>query len=270
MRYTDWRRSISGAQSYGSAFLPAINQGTRIGESKRPAGQFKLKNMANPRLSPAAQREQLDLIQSLNRERLRREFVDRQLEGVIESYELAFRMQSELPRVMDFSGETQATVEMYGIGEGLPPDNFGRQCLMARRFVESGVRFVEVCHEFWDHHSELSKGLTKECLATDQPIGALLADLKQRGLLQDTLVLWGGEFGRTPDSPMRDGRDHNPKGYSMWLAGGGVKRGVAHGATDERGYEAVRVAFTFTRPARDIAPPARLGSRAIDVSVWRS
>ncbi|MDQ3621441.1 MAG: DUF1501 domain-containing protein [Verrucomicrobiota bacterium] len=233
------RLGNGGAQSYGSAFLPAINQGTRIGDSKRPVAQFKIKNLANPRLSSAAQREQLDLIQSLNRERLEREQGNTQLEGVIQSYELAFRMQTELPQVMDFSGETQATLEMYGIGEGQPTDNFGRQCLMARRFVESGVRFVEVCHEFWDHHGDLSKGLTKECLATDQPIGALLADLKERGLLEDTLVVWGGEFGRTPDSPTRDGRDHNPKGYTMWLAGGGVKGGLAHGATDEHGYEAV-------------------------------
>ena len=233
------RLGNGGAQSYGSAFLPAINQGTRIGDSKMPVAQFKLKNLTNPRLSSAAQREQLDLIQSLNRERLGREQTDTQLEGVIQSYELAFRMQAELPRVSDLSGETQATLDMYGIGDGQPTDNFGRQCLMARRFVESGVRFVEVCHEFWDHHSDLQKGLTKECLATDQPIGALLADLKQRGLLKDTLVVWGGEFGRTPDSPTRDGRDHNPRGYTMWLAGGGAKGGLAHGATDEHGYEAI-------------------------------
>ncbi len=228
-----------GAQSYGSAFLPAINQGTRIGTAKTPVAQVKIKNLSNPRLTLAAQREQLDLIQSLNRDLRQPEQVNTQLEGVIESYELAFRMQSELPRVMDLAGETRATLEMYGIGDGLATDDFGRQCLLARRFVESGVRFVEVCHEFWDHHGDLHKGLTKECLATDQPIGALLTDLKQRSLLDETLVIWGGEFGRTPDSPKRDGRDHNIQGYTMWFAGGGVKGGLAYGATDDHGYEAV-------------------------------
>ena len=233
------RIEAAAAQCSGSAFLPAINQGTRIGNSKHPIAQSKFSNLANPRLSAAAQRKQLDLIQSLNRDRLSSTGDNAQLEGVIQSYELAFRMQSELPRVMDLSGETQATLKAYGVGEGRPTDNFGRQCLMARRFVESGVRFVEVCHEFWDHHTGLRQGLAKECLATDQPIAALLADLKQRDLLKETLVVWGGEFGRTPNNDKADGRGHNPNGYTMWLAGGGVKGGLAYGSTDEYGYEAV-------------------------------
>ncbi|MGH7129645.1 MAG: DUF1501 domain-containing protein, partial [Planctomycetaceae bacterium] len=233
------RLQTGGTQCYGSAFLPAITQGTRIGDSKHPIAQADFKNLANPRLSVAAQREQLDLIQSLNRDRLAGAEGDAELEGVIQSYELAFRMQSELPRVMDLAGESRATLEAYGVGDGRPTDNFGRQCLLARRFVESGVRFVEVCHEFWDHHTGLKQGLAKECLATDQPIAALLADLKQRNLLDETLVVWGGEFGRTPHNDKANGRGHNPKAYTMWLAGGGVKGGMAHGATDELGYEAV-------------------------------
>ena len=233
------RLDTGGPLCYGSAFLPAINQGTRIGNSKHPIANFQFKNLANPRFSPAAQRDQLDFVQSLNLERLVESKTNPQLEGVIESYELAFRMQSALPKAMDLAGETQGTLESYGIGDGQPTDNFGRQCLMARRFVESGVRFVEACHEFWDHHGDLHKGMTKECLATDQPIGALLADLKQRKMLDETLVVWGGEFGRSPDSPKGDGRDHNPKGYTMWMAGGGVKGGLAYGSTDEHGYEAV-------------------------------
>lgn len=227
-----------GAQNYGSAFLPAVYQGTPIGNVRQPVKDAKISNLLNTRLSRAAQRKQLDLIQSMNRELLAQDEHHNQLEGVIESYELAFRMQNELPELMDFDGETADTLKMYGIGEK-ETDNFGRQCLMARRFAESGVRFIELCHEFWDHHSNLRKRLTTDCKATDQPIGALLTDLKQRGLLDDTLVIWGGEFGRTPDSPKRDGRDHNAKGYTMWMAGGGAKGGLRHGATDPHGYEAV-------------------------------
>jgi hypothetical protein len=140
---------------------------------------------------------------------------------------------------MDLAHETQSTLEMYGIGDGKPSDNFGRQCLLARLFAEAGVRYIELCDEFWDQHNQLTKGHEARAAATDQPIGALLTDLKQRGLLEDTLILWGGEFGRTPDTAKSDGRDHNANGYSMWLAGGGVKGGYKYGATDELGYEAV-------------------------------
>lgn len=227
-----------GPQNYGSAFLPAAYQGTPLGDIKTPVAQARIGNLSNPLLDSDVQRRQLQLIQTLHRKQLEREASNPQLEGVIESFELAFRMQSELPKVMDLADESQATLDMYGIGRQ-PTDDFGRQCLLARRFVESGVRFVELCHEFWDHHSGLRKGLVDKCGATDQPVGALLADLKQRGLLDETLVVWGGEFGRTPDSPKRDGRDHNAKGFTMWLAGGGVQGGLNYGSTDEHGYEAV-------------------------------
>ena len=161
---------------------------------------------------------------------------------MIESFELAFRMQSTLPAVMNLTGETQQTLEMYGIGEDKPSDNFGRQCLLARRMIEAGVRHVEVCDEFWDQHRSLKAGHEARAAATDQPTAALLTDLKRRGLLEETLVVWGGEFGRTPDTRQTDldGRDHNPNGYTMWLAGGGVKGGYKYGETDEFGYEAVQ------------------------------
>jgi hypothetical protein len=230
---------INGGQlNYGSAFLPAVYQGTPIGDVKTPVARAKVGNLDNSYLSPQAQRDQLDLIQALNQDLLHQEKENTQLEGVIESYELAFRMQNSLPALMDLSRETKKTHELYGIGTPIT-DDFGRQCLLARRFAEAGVRCIELCHEFWDHHNGLRKGLQAKCGATDLPIAGLLTDLKQRGLLEDTLVLWGGEFGRTPDSRGRDGRDHNAKGYTMWLAGGGVKGGFAYGQTDELGYDAV-------------------------------
>jgi hypothetical protein len=227
-----------GPQNYGSAFLPAVYQGSALGDIKTPVKNAKIGNIANKRLPASLQRDQLDFIQAMNRNLLKNEKRNSQLEGVIESYELAFRMQSELPAVMNLSEESKATQEMYGLNKPIT-DDFGRQCLLARRFMESGVRYVELCHEFWDHHKGLRKGLDAKCGATDQPIGALLTDLKQRGLLEDTLVIWGGEFGRTPDSAKRDGRDHNAKGYTMWMAGGGVKGGFTHGKTDPLGYDAV-------------------------------
>jgi uncharacterized protein (DUF1501 family) len=159
---------------------------------------------------------------------------DGRVEGLIESYELAFRMQDALPRVMDVAAETKATLARYDAGKP-----FGRQCLLARRFAEAGVRFIEITHTEWDLHGSLTAGMVRNCREIDRPIAALLADLKERGLLDDTLVVWGGEFGRTPDDPTTDGRGHNHKGYSMWLAGGGVKGGMVHGATDDYGYEAV-------------------------------
>lgn len=230
-----------GSKNYGSAFLPAVYQGTAIGDIKTPVQQARIGNIENPRMSPDLQRRQLELIQSLNRDYAERDPADTQIDGVIESFELAFRMQSEMPTIMDVSGETPATLELYGIGAKRPSDNFGRQCLLARRMIEAGVRHVEVCDEFWDQHNQLVKGHEARAAATDLPIAGLLTDLKQRGLLQDTLVLWGGEFGRTPDTAKKDldGRDHNVKGYTMWLAGGGVKGGLQYGATDELGYEAV-------------------------------
>ena len=160
------------------------------------------------------------------------------VEGVIESLELGFRMQDTLPELMDTSGESKKTLELYGIGSG-GNDNFGKQCLLARRFVESGVRFVELSHGNWDHHRNLTNDLAARCNEIDRPIAGLLTDLKRRDMLKDTLVVWAGEFGRTPHGQGGDGRDHNNKGYTTWMAGGGVKGGMSYGSTDEYGYEAV-------------------------------
>ncbi len=229
---------FGGAQNYGNAFLPAAYHGTPIGEMGRPVKNAGLSDMTNPELSTAQQRRQIDLIQSMNQGALERQQSDRRISGLIESYELGFRMQSAVPEVMDFSSESAATNELYGI-DGSKSDEFGRRCLMARRFIEAGVRFVEVGHERWDHHNDLKGRLEDRCLKTDKPIAGLLADLKQRGLLEDTLVVWGGEFGRTPDDKISNGRAHNNQGFTFWLAGGGVKPGIAYGATDEFGYKAV-------------------------------
>ena len=229
---------IGGAVNYGSSFLPAPYQGTRIGgENQRLAGAA-IPNIANRELTKEQQRTQLDLLQSLNRDRLAADKVNNELEGVIESYELAFRMQTAVPRLMDVSDESPSTLDSYGIGNG-PTDNFGRQCLLARRFAESGVRFIELGHTGWDQHGQLRNALTRNCTAIDQPIAALLADLKQRDMLKDTLLVWGGEFGRTPHAQNDDGRDHNATGFSMFMAGGGVKGGLRYGATDEHGIHAV-------------------------------
>ncbi len=236
----------TGSQNYGSAFLPAVYQGTKVGRaSGRRFGmnrgqetQTSVPDLSNPRVSRQAQRHQIDLIQSLNQQKLRRDGVDPNVEGIIESYELAFRMQDTLPELMAIEGETEKTLSMYGIGDG-ETDAFGRQCLMARRFIEAGVRFVELTHGNWDHHQRLRDQLPTNCREIDKPIAGLLADLEQRGLLQDTLVVWGGEFGRTPDAQNGDGRDHNHKGYTTWMAGGGVRGGFSYGATDEHGGEAI-------------------------------
>jgi hypothetical protein len=226
-----------GAQNYGSAFLPASFQGTRIDGGGNRKGNV-IPNLENPRLSSELQRKQLDLLERLNRQRLERDKVNAQLEGVIESYELAFRMEGALPRVMDLAGETETLQASYGIGEK-GTDHFGRQCLLARRFAEAGVRFIEIGLGGWDQHKDLKARLTSNCHAIDKPIAGLLQDLKQRGLLQDTLLVWGGEFGRTPGAQNDDGRDHNATGFSMWMAGGGVKGGYRYGATDEHGVAAV-------------------------------
>ena len=234
------RGDNGGAQLYGSAFLPAAYQATpvRLGNGRANQTSDAVPHIANRRYGSAAQREQLDLIQRLNRERLKREKEDRELEGVIESYELAFRMQAEVPDLIDFEGESAKTLEMYGVGKE-PTDAFARQCLLARRFAEKGVRFIEVSHGGWDTHRNLREELARQCGEIDQPIAALLADLKQRGLLDDTLVLWGGEFGRTPYAQNGDGRDHHAKGFTMWMAGGGVQGGLSYGGTNEVGDTAV-------------------------------
>jgi hypothetical protein len=226
----------NGAQNYASAFLPAAYQGTRIEDNGRRKGAIA--NIENPKLSEELQRKQLDLLAGLNRDRLEKDKVNPGLEGVIESYELAFRMEGAIPQVMDLAGETEATQKMYGIGvKGTA--NFGKQCLLARRFAEAGVRFIEVGVGGWDQHNDLKAKLTTNCHSIDKPIAALLTDLKQRDMLKDTLVVWGGEFGRTPGAQNNDGRDHNATGFSMWMAGGGVKGGLRYGATDEHGVAAV-------------------------------
>ena len=229
-----------GAQKYGSAFLPAIYQGTPIGNLGpfgRVVGELKVNNVTNIKLNRAQQRLQLDLIQALNRERLARDVANPQVEGLIESFELGFRMQSEVPSLLDLTGETDATKKLYGIGEE-ETDFMGRQCLLARRFAEAGVRFIEVNHGDWDDHRDLSTELPKHTAAVDKPVAGLLTDLRERGLLKDTVVIWGGEFGRTPHA-QGSGRDHNNKGFSLWMAGGGIRGGQTYGATDELGYEAV-------------------------------
>ncbi|HJN11802.1 MAG: DUF1501 domain-containing protein [Pirellulaceae bacterium] len=228
---------LGGAQNYGSSFLPAVYQGTRIGQPGQALKDARIGNIKNPGYSVDLQRKQVSLLQSMNRSASQRNPSNSQLDGVIESYELGFRMQTSIPKLMDLSEETPETFKLYGVGENAT-DDFGRQCLMARRFVEAGVRYVELTHEGWDQHKSLRDRLGKNCLATDQPIAALLTDLKQRDMLKDTIVMWGGEFGRTPAVRNDDGRDHNATGFSMWMAGGGVKGGMRYGATDDFGIAA--------------------------------
>ncbi|HEX8912028.1 MAG TPA: DUF1501 domain-containing protein [Humisphaera sp.] len=224
---------LGGAQNFGSAFLPASYQGTRIDAADRAVPDIR-----NASLSTAQQRRQLDLIQQMNRDFSGKSGPNEQLDGVIESYELGFRMQRAVPKLMDLSDEKPETLAMYGADAG-GTQSFGRQCLLARRFAEAGVRFIEVCQQGWDHHNNLKNRLTQSCGAVDKPIAALLTDLDQRGLLKDTLVVWGGEFGRTPSGQGGDGRNHNNRGYTMWMAGGGAKGGASWGATDETGGTAV-------------------------------
>jgi hypothetical protein len=234
-----------GALKHSSGFLPAACAGTQIGNGGSGNGappqslkDYKLPFMQNPRLDSTAQRHQLDLLAKLNAERLRHDPANDAIEGIAQSAELAFKMQSEMPEVISIAKESPGTLELYGIGDGKPTDHFGRACLMARRFAEAGVRFIQVNHTFWDDHSDIITNHPKHALETDQPVGALLADLKQRGMLDDTLVLWGGEFGRPPLLNKNKGRDHNNVGFSMWLAGGGTRGGIRYGSTDETGAKA--------------------------------
>lgn len=240
--------SGGGPLKHGCAFLPAVCGGTPIGQDSgngsspgfpaTPLKDIELPFMKNARLDVRAQRRQLDLVQSLNRQRLAQDGSNEALEGLITSAELAFNMQREMPEVMNLNRESQATQEMYGIGDGKMTDQIGRACLMARRFAEAGVRFIQVNHEFWDDHTDIFKGHPQHALETDQPVAALLTDLKQRGLLEDTLVLWGGEFGRPPLLNKNNGRDHDHLGFTMWMAGGGSKPGIRYGSTDETGFKA--------------------------------
>ena len=233
-----------GPRNYSNAFLPAVYQGTAIGRASRSIDKMTISHIRNPQLADDEVSQRFQLAQQLNNSQLqRRRQEDHQLEAVIKSYELAWRMQADAPRILDLAQETKATQEMYGIGESTT-DAFGKQCLMARRLSESGVRFVQVNYADespnprWDQHSNMPKHMD-HARATDKPVAALLADLKQRGLLEDTLVWWGGEFGRTPFNQSNNGRDHNPRGFTIFLAGGGVKSGISYGETDEIGHEAV-------------------------------
>ncbi|MFN0053239.1 MAG: DUF1501 domain-containing protein, partial [Planctomycetales bacterium] len=230
-----------GINNWGSAFLPAAYQGTPLGNASVPSDQARVRFIANPRLPREVQRLQLDRLAAMNREHQSRSGPEASLEARLNSFELAFRMQTEMPKVEDISGESVATQALYGLDNPVTA-NFGRMCLMARRFAEAGVRFIQVTHSDskvqWDQHSDLKNGHEKNALEVDLPIAGLLADLKARGLLEDTLVWWGGEFGRTPVVEGSNGRDHNPEGFTMWLAGGGVKGGLRYGTTDDYGYYA--------------------------------
>jgi hypothetical protein len=233
-----------GPRNWSNSFLPSAFQGTPIGRSGIPASEARIRNITNPRRSVDEQRRQIDLLQQLNAEQTRQRPGDSELDAVISSYDLAFRMQMNAPEILDLSRETPETLRLYGIGEQ-GTDNFGRQCLMARRLAEAGVRYIQINYgdntdnPAWDQHSNLPMHAT-HARNTDQPVAGLLADLKQRGLLEDTLVWWGGEFGRTPYAERNGtGRDHNPGGFTQFLAGGGVKPGFVHGVTDEFGHHAL-------------------------------
>lgn len=229
-------RGHGGVQNYGCAFLPATHQGMAIGAAEIPVAKAKISNLTNAELDRSTQRQQLDLIQSLNHKHLRTAGMDPGIEGLIASYEMAFRMQSSVPAIMNLSDESKETLELYGIDQA-PTDNFGRQCLLARKFAEQGVRYIQVSTDYtWDHHTKNNEGLIKECSQVDRPIAGLLADLEQRGLLDDTLVVWGSEFGRTPTAENTDGRNHHPSAFTMWLAGGGAKGGFTYGSTDDFGF----------------------------------
>ncbi len=231
-----------GAPLWGSSFLPAAYQGTLVADLKNPINDLK-----NAQFSPKVQQRQLAVLKQLDELHLRNRRDENDLNARIASFELAFRMQRKAPEAFDIGAESQQTAKLYGIGEPVT-DLFGKQCLMARRLVERGVRCVNVYHtetshrkscQLWDQHGGLRAELPNNCAAVDRPIAGLLKDLKARGLLDDTLVIWGGEFGRTPTAESNDGREHHPFGFSMWLAGGGIRGGMVHGATDEFGWHSV-------------------------------
>jgi hypothetical protein len=229
---------IEGARQYGASFLPAAFQGTFVSDFNKP-----ISNLKNAEIGTDRQRQELDTLRRLNEMHRDERIEDSRLNARIESFELAYRMQAQAPEAFDLARESTKTQHLYGIDQK-PTEVFGRQCLLARRLVERGVRFVQLYHttggfQPWDQHSDLKGGHAKNALATDRPIAGLLQDLHERGLLADTLVIWGGEFGRTPAAEGTNGRDHHPYGFTMWLAGGGVRGGQVYGATDEFGWDAV-------------------------------
>jgi hypothetical protein len=232
-----------GAPLWSSSFLPAAYQGTLVNNLDKPVA-----NLAHSSLSLQQQRDQLDWLKELNMSHAQQRAEDSRLNARIESFELAFRMQREAPEAFDLKKESKATQELYGLNDKAT-EIFGKQCLMARRLVERGVRMVQVYHtqtskrsscQLWDQHTGLPTELPLNCQAVDKPIAGLLSDLKSRGLLKDTLVIWGGEFGRTPTAEGNTGREHHPFGFTMWLAGAGIKSGIVHGATDEFGWHAIK------------------------------
>jgi len=268
--------NTSKSSVYSSAFLPSIYNGTPIGVNGEDMAQATIRNVAGDHLPLSAKRRQLDFVQQMNRRHLAECAGDDQLEDVIQSMELGFRMQSEAPGLLDISNETTETLQRYRVGYPKQvvgtcrTTDFGRQCLLARRFAEAGVRFIEVNHGSWDQHRNHRRDLTSNCEATDAPIAALLDDLRRRGLLEETLVIWGGEFGRPGLTP-NDGKDatgHNPRGFTFWLAGGGVKRGYVHGATDQTGSRAVAGKVHF----RDLHATVLhlLGLPANELSYWHA
>lgn len=237
----DWRGGpIGGAPNWSAGFMPAAYQGTPFRSTGQPIVDLRPPAYVDPHL----QRAQVDLMEKLNRQHARLRPGNTDLEARIASYELAFQMQSHAPEAVDLSKETEETRELYGLNDP-QAEYFGRQCLIARRLVERGVRFIQLYsggghqQQSWDAHYGLDENHRLHCAETDRPIAGLLKDLKRRGLLDSTLVVWGGEFGRMPISQSAIGRDHNPHGFTMWLAGGGVKGGRVIGATDELGYRAV-------------------------------
>jgi hypothetical protein len=227
-----------GVNNWSSAFLPGVYQGTPLGNASVPSDQAVVAHLQSG-LPKDLQRAQLDLLQQLNEEHAQARPGDDALQARIESFELAFRMQLEAPHVLDLGTESEHTKRLYGL-DNATTANFGRQCLMARRLLEAGVRFVQCTHSYkWDQHNNLEPDHRKNAREVDLPIAGLLVDLQQRGLLEDTLVWWGGEFGRTPTSEGGTGRDHNPHAFTHFLAGGGVRSGFSYGVTDDYGYYTV-------------------------------
>jgi hypothetical protein len=229
---------VNGVRNWGSGFMPAVYQGVEFNSEGSP-----IKYLETPKgTSPVRQRDKLDLLASLNGSYNATRTDNTELEARIRSYELAYQMQAEAPLAVDLAQESEATQALYGM-DNATTAVYGRNCLLARRLVERGVRFVQLysgAGSKWDSHAQLEENHSKLCAAVDKPIAGLLADLKQRGLLDETLVIWGGEFGRTPMSEKGGGRDHNPNGFTMWMAGGGVAGGRTIGATDDLGLYAVK------------------------------
>jgi hypothetical protein len=228
---------VNGPRNWSAGFMPAAYQGTTFSSKGEP-----IRYLTNPKgVSDARQRAKLDYLSLLNRQHQAERFEQSELDARIKAYELAFRMQAEAPEAVDLASETEETNKLYGI-DAKETETFGRMCLLARRLVERGVRFVQLYSgsgSRWDAHNNIESNHSGLCKATDKPIAGLLKDLKRRGLLKDTLVVWGGEFGRTPMSEQGNGRDHNPTGFTMWMAGGGVRGGQTIGATDEIGLHAI-------------------------------